>query len=174
MEKFDLGSILPDVKVNSPVFRLNFNDDNHMLLVGMYIITLKDPGEFLKDYIEMEGINNNSLLFFQLRYRFDIYSIIAGILKLFNTNIKAINEYIYMIDKNIHDCITYEDFLKFFDNIKLRNAVPNGIDIPEQLEVNYLNIMTMIWFIPYNKLDEILKLAIEEMKKQYEKDEESE
>lgn len=171
MEKFDLSSILPDVKVNSPVFRLNFDDDNHMLLVGMYLITLEDPVRFLKDYIEMEEINYDSLLFFQLRYRFDIYSIIAGILKLFNTNIKAINEYIYWIHKNIHDCITYEDFLKFFEYTKLKNVISEDLNIPEQLEINYLNIMTMIWFIPYDRLDKILKLAVEEMKNRYEEDE---
>ena len=168
MDKYN--DFLSKIKAGSPVHKINFTLESPNAVVGMYLISMKDVETYLDKAADYADLNNDTLLVFESRHVIECCQIIFGCLKMFEPlgvlriNIRTI------INKIIETLLTKPSFndtisdelhnivIDSLNNEKITDTVMNSLDY----------IVKTIWFVPYGKIDEMAKEAIEEFKKQYE------
>lgn len=163
------------IKAGSPVHKINFTLESPNAVVGMYLITMENTKEYLDKAADYSQLNENTLLVFESRHVVECCQIIYGCLNILKNMGMYRMAYEVFINEIIDTLLTKPSYYKKIDD-ELVNLTHSCIHIdtdkcktPSLIYGNFLNIMRNIWFVPYGKIDEMAKEAIEEFKKHCEK-----
>ena len=175
MEQYN--DFLKSIKAGSPVHKINFTLECPNAVVGMYLMTIDNTKEYLDKIVDREDLNDNTLLVFESRHVVECCQIIYGCLNLLkNINMYRM-KYEVFIDMVIDTLLTKPSYYKNIDKELINltyNCIHIDIDKREEASLFYnkfFNIMRSIWFIPYGKIDETAKEAIEVFQKRCEEGE---
>lgn len=175
-QKFSMdeyNKFLKQIKVGSPVHKINFNLESPNAIVGMYLITKEDnTKEYLDKYTDKEDINNDTLLVFESRHVIECCQIIYGILNVLKNIGMYRLDYKTFINEILDTTLTKPSYYTTVMN-ELANITNNCIhtDGSKKAAVIYDNfeyILKNIWFVPYGQIDAMGEEAMEEFKKRSE------
>lgn len=153
--------------VTTPVHKLNFDDENVDIIAGMYLITNDKYKEILDKFIDKSKTTDNAVLVFESRHLYELGGLIYGLLVPINGNDHSIEDII--------ECVSY--FLGCAGNYLCYRTLKRSISyhINNRLKVEdgeyknrLLYIMENIWFLPYDKIDQLVRMGIDEFKKKSE------
>ena len=170
MEKFN--DFAAKIKAGSPVHKINFTLECPNAVVGMYLITMEDAKSYIDKAADEADLNDDTLLVFESRHVVECCQIIYGCISI----LKGINLIRYnqnIIINHITNALLpaplfYSNMVTEIDYIidSCIDAVAfNNYDNGEKILESFNHIMKNIWFVPYGKIDEMAKEAIEEFKK---------
>lgn len=168
----DYNEYVKKLKVGCPVHKINFTTEHPNALAGMYLLTLKDPISYINEIVDLEDVNDDTLLFFEPRHVVECCQLIYGCLSVLNDMhlLKyGINFCIYHIIENLLTRpIFYKDLLNAVSVKWLFEYDSENAKIVDKI---FSHIMKNIWFISYNDIDNIAYQAIEDFKKNSDKNE---
>ena len=168
MEEYN--KFLKQIKVGSPVHKINFSLESPNAIVGMYLITKEDGSKkYLDKFVDKSEINNDTLLVFESRHVIECCQIIYGILNV----LKGIGmyrlDYKTFINEVIDTTLSKPSYYTTVIN-ELINIANNCIHADDSRKAaviydNFEYILKNIWFVPYGQIDAMAEEAIEEFKK---------
>ena len=158
--KMDLNELFKTagVKLANPVKKLNL-DNNPKALIGMYLVSSDKYEDIIKNNIDKNDVNSNTILFFEDRHLFDIGSILLG-------------TYYYLIesgDLRKHDVTDFVSDLLSAASKKCRYDMLMAIIDDTMYDYNLTNnhlykrllyITKNVWFLGYNNIDDLLQEAL--------------
>lgn len=147
------------IRVAAPVYKLNFNDENPDIIAGMFLISDEKLNDHLREFVDKDKLNDDTMLFFQPRHLIEIFGIIYGVLYGIGIKPEVIHGYIKNINKDIADGCFYSDYKKSIRN----NLIP--LCIPSDMLEKICFIFTEIIFIPYDKIDQLARMGVDLFKK---------
>ena len=176
MDKYN--DFLSKIKAGSPVHKINFTLESPNAIVGMYLITMKDVESYLDKFVDHSDLNEDTLLVFESRHVVECCQIIYGCLNILKGIGMVKKEYKLIIGDIIKKSLSFPTFYSTFKKSMLDvnfTAIENS-DYEEWKIVykKFVYILQNIWFVPYGKIDEMAKEAIEEFKKHCEEGENNE
>lgn len=172
-ENEDMQKFLNQIKERCPVNVYNYDTKEHakLIIAGkflMYQNQIKLRELFNKYAIDNE-VKDSSILFFDRHHITEVITVICGSLDfpLINISDDIYKERIILpIAEYLSTPHMYCDFIDYMMNFikDLQERFKFDNKIFERLR----SIFVKVWFMPYNSLDAITKLAIEEYKKEIE------
>lgn len=139
-----------------PVFKLNLKDNNNRI-AGMYLVANDNCEKLIEEYADKLNLDDDTILYFTQRHSIEVFSILAGVFELTKLDIEKYME-IFSDNLTKFQSVSYKklkkstkDFLKDVENKDLMN----------RLEL----ILNNIWFFPYDKIDTLIRLGIDEFNK---------
>jgi len=168
MDKYN--DFLSKIKAGSPVHKINFTLEHPNAVVGMYLITMENVIPYLDKVADYTDLNNDTLLVFESRHVIECCQIIYGCLSILDKMNMLKYSIRFIINKIIESLLTKPSFNDVISD-NLHYIAIDCINVREiknrDVIVNNLEyILKTIWFIPYGRIDEIAKEAIDEFKKQ--------
>ena len=160
------------IKAGSPVHKINFTLECPNAVVGMYLITMGDNTElYLDKMADYTDLNDDTLLVFESRHVVECCQIIYGCLNILkNVNMYRMDYKVFIdqiIDTLLSRPIFYKKMIKELEYIthSCIDINTDRVENPTLVHRKFLHIMKNIWFVPYGKIDEMAKSAIEEFEK---------
>jgi hypothetical protein len=156
---FDIDSAsFEEFKLNCPAHKLNYCDDNVDIIAGLFLITNENPKKILDSYIDKENVTDNTILFFERRHLYELGGMLYGLLAALNLNKGDLSNTVSAILNIADRPVTYKDLKEYIDNYMI-----NFLSIDESMYANLLQyILHNIWFLPYDKIDTLVRLGIDE------------
>ena len=144
------------IKCGSPVHKINFSIDDRAI-IGMYLMTMDNIEEKIHDFVDMEGINDNTLLVFEYKHVVECCQVLYGVFEA-----TKINNYTAIINKILEEFLTRPFFYYDFES-KIYNIFSDyELFMDDKLKKVFDTIVNYIWFIPYGTLDELSREGLEE------------
>lgn len=162
---------LDQISVQCPVHKLNLNDDNKNSIAGSYLMTFGNVEEILKPVAQMDDLTNDTVLFFDNRHIMEMLQLFYGMARVLVDArfISADTRRDFLVDIldtiNSNRAVTYYRFKSLMDQVYSDYFAAKGIK--EVSMRNIRNILQMIWFVPYSKIDAIADQIIEEYRKRH-------
>jgi hypothetical protein len=148
----------------SPVYRLNFDSKNTTVIAGMYLATNENYRSILDKFVDKSSINRDSTyLFFAQRHIAEVFSIAYGVLSIIPKAMDNYNPLPLKFVKYFSEvleyrcCITEEEL-----NNHVNEFICGNSDIITQDKEKFMYILGNIWFLPYDKIDTLVRLGIDE------------
>lgn len=156
-----------EFSISTPVHKLNFDDENVDIIAGMYLITNDKYKEILDEFIDKSKTTDDTILVFETRHLYELGGLIYGLLIPISTKDNSLEDII--------ECVSY--FLGCARSFLCYRTLKRSISyhINNRLKVDdgeyknrLLYIMENIWFLPYDKIDQLVRMGIDEFKKKSE------
>lgn len=163
MEQSNNLNIPEDVSftMTCPVFKLNFNTADMSILAGMYLISHENYKELVDEYADMKDVNPNTILFFNQRHLIEVFRIVVGMLASVNGYTFDIYKFIKMFYVEASgNCIMINNLYGFIDTWAKSDMEQQKVQSNIIEAAKYL--LKRIWFIPYDKIDHLGRLAVDE------------
>lgn len=173
-EKIDFNKELTKFQVCCPVHKVNLIIEHPWAIAGMYMMSM-NAKDLLDGMPDKTDLNDGTRLFFEPKHVAEIAQLFNGICKLFIANSLITED---LAEAIITDIIriplrsqgeTYKSFKSLIES-NLTYGFGKALSNNKKLYDNFLYILNNIWFIPYNKIDEIAQFAINEYSKYGNKD----
>jgi len=147
------------IRVSAPVYKLNFDDENPDIIAGMFLIADEKLDDHIKEFVDKDKLNDNTMLFFQPRHLIEIFGIIYGVLSSIGIKPEMIYKFIKNINKDIADGCFYLDYKSSIRS----NLIP--LCIPPDMLEKICFIFNEVIFIPYDKIDQLARMGVDLFKK---------
>ena len=144
-------------RVEAPVYKLNFDDENPDIIAGMFLMTDEKLDDHLKEFTDKSRLNENTMLFFQPRHLIELYGVIHGIFTVLGVKPENIFKFIKAVNSDIANGCTYKDYK---ESIRY-NLLPLNIGAIDKV----CFIMNEMIFIPYDKIDQLARMGVDLFKK---------
>lgn len=174
-EEIDMQQFFNQIQEKCPVNIYNYGATEHakLIIVGKYLmcknkIELKD---IFNKYALKDNVKNNSILFFDRHHIIELITIIGGALDTpafinANNDVSYIEDILIKIANFISSIHTYKELIDYINNL-INNNIHNVYRSIDTKVIERLRaILYDIWFIPYSKLDNIAREAIDQYKKE--------
>lgn len=172
--EINFNDIINNVKIQSPVATFNFdiNEKFNLSVIGFHLVSLynDDLKKLLDEKSIMENVNDNTILFFNTHHIIELSYIINGCLdfmitmKFIDENYK--NNELFKLITFLHNPIKYKDLTIYINSMlyDFKSHCNSFID-KDKIDIVFYRlkiILSKIWFVPYNVLDEICSKAIDD------------
>ena len=146
-------------RVGAPVYKLNFDDENPDIIAGMFLMTDEKLDDHLKEFTDKSNLNDDTILFFQPRHLIEMYGVIHGMLTVLGVKTENIFKFIKEINADISNGCRYKEYKESVRyNLLPLSIGPGVID-------KVCFIMNEMIFIPYDKIDQLARMGVDEFKK---------
>ena len=168
----DYNEYVKNLKVGCPIHKINLTVEHPNALAGMYLLTLKDPISYIDKIVDFEEVNDDTLLFFEPRHVVECCQVIYGCLSVLD-NMHLLKYSInYCIENIIKSLLTRPIFYKDFLNaVSVKWLHEYDSESAKLVDKFFSHIMKNIWFVSYNDIDNMAHQAIEDFKKNSDKNE---
>ena len=167
----DFNKFADMIKAGSPVHKINFTIESPNAIAGMYLASMENITDYLDKIMDRENVTDNTLLVFESRHVVECCQIIYGCLTVLNGIGMYRMKHEAFIAEILETLLTkplfYPTAMKELESLTSNciRIIENS-NISEMVYKGFIYIMKNIWFIPYGKIDEIAREAINEFKKQ--------
>ena len=165
---FNIEELFNNIELVCPVFKLNFYDNQKNCLFGSILgtLTVNELEQYLGSEAMMEDLNDTTILFFDRRHIIETISIMYGMSKILVDNnyisIDKLDAYILSSIETLYAPIRYSAFKNICADIC--ESLINDHKVPKEYVDRMGVVMKYIWFIPYNKLDDISNTQLKRIK----------
>jgi hypothetical protein len=158
MEK--ITELKNQIMMQCPVHKINLSIETPQAIAGMYILGQLDPKPMIKEAADLSDLTDDTILFFNDRHKSEVCQIIYGMLSILKEQGKidtngAIEFVSFIV--SLSPC-TYKVLKDTVEDLVRRNI--SGVS--DLILTNILYAIDNIWFVPYNKIDEMAQEAINE------------
>jgi len=164
---------MKNFRLNAPVKKINLDVNQPNTIVGLWLLADENSLKILKEKADMKDINDDTIIAFTNQHILELSNIIYGMSLLFVENnilpaedlMRFICGYLNLFNK-ISSYSIYKESIKLTDYTEReRNIFFAGAKPGSRTAINkFLEILKYIIFVPYNEIDAIGKMAIEEFK----------
>lgn len=150
-----------NIMENRPVFVFDYNTDNKQGILISYLLYLDYDilQEKIAKYVSLEGITNDSVLFFDKRHIIELAQMYYGYFRIItcNNDDDVCRFCTEKIIQKLYTPINYKNLYSYMDAMCLDYLNQNTTTIKDK--VKFIN--KTIWFIPYSKIDELILEAVD-------------
>ena len=174
----NMKKILDNIQERCPVNIYNYDMDKDkdakLVITGMYLMWIdqRELKELFKKYtLGFNNLKDTSVLFFDRHHILELMSILHGIFH-FPILRQEIDDYYYdrwilKFARYIDELHNYCDLVDFINNM-VNDLKEHNPKCDYKIFNRVRNILFNVWLIPYSKIDEIVKEAIAQYKKETE------
>lgn len=172
----DFEKLMNSIQVVCPVYKLNLDNNTKQYVLGLYLMCFDENHieTILKDKAMMDDVKNSTILFFDKHHIIELCNLFHGIFSILidrkYISKEMENSYIASIASFINSPMVYNDYLNYCDNIY--NTLTKNYSVMDEIAIRIKTIMKYICFVSYSDLDELVKEAIDEYKKNNKEEEE--
>ena len=169
METIDMKNVFESsgFKLVSPVKKLNI--DNPKIAIGVILMTDPEYKKLLDENINIEGINDDTILFFEQRHLYELGAILLGVFLVLkesnNSSIISIDNVCYYTTDLLNIASEYKSYHYFLLRI---NESIQDLCIPKynnDLLERITYILHKIWFLGYDSIDKLMQISADAYRK---------
>lgn len=165
-ENEEMQEFLSNIKASCPVYSYTVGKsaNTSALIAGMYLICMDI--DTIKDIVDKNALDDNvedcSILFFERHHISELCSVLEGCLQIIKNNKYIddgdIKEFVYELTKYTSSPKQYSELIGFMGS-QITDLMKRHPSVPPEVFKRLKIIFTKIWFVPYNKIDDIARQA---------------
>lgn len=148
---------------NSPMIKINIEEDNAFYITGFNMMCMQDKLKY-----DLSDLNDGTMLIINQHHVSECILLIAGALRWVSIKTKNnidINNSLHLITRHLSQQIIFYDDLKSMTKRVLENiSIAYNINTNTDEMKNVADFMNKIWFLPYGEIDKIKEITAKELK----------